>query len=510
MKTLSLAAVLVMSALACFTSPVQAQFQELVRRVPSSANALVLINADKIFSSQIAKGEKWEADRAKRFTSGMTSLPSAAKLMVLASQLDLEFMQPIWEAAVIQMAAVPSLDTAAKQLGGTVDEVAKFPAIRLSDDSYVMQLSETVVGALTPANRQLAARWVREPAGTLSPYLQKAAAFSDGSAGVIMALDLTDALTLADVQARIQASESELLKGDTVDKAALAKILASVQGVTLGITFGEKVSGKIIVDFGIDATPIATAARPLMLEILGNRGVMIDEFASWTTSVQSTRLSFGGDLTASGLTRLSSLIELPTQAVFEGQKTGAPATSPGQEPAPAKPQDMAQATQQYFKSIEHLAADLKGQKGEAKTIGQIGQWFDNYARKVDKLPILNVDEKMLEYGAFVASQLRNASMAIKGVGIRTRVGEVNAVASGVTNSGGAVGGFRYGGYGGYGAYGYDYTRGMTRREQQSARTQVRANEKSTGAASVQQIRQQMQEASAQIRREMTQKYQIEF
>jgi 16S rRNA C1402 (ribose-2'-O) methylase RsmI len=84
---------------------------------------------------------------------------------------------------------------------------------------------------------------------------------------------------------------------------------------------------------------------------------------------------------------------------------------------------------------------------------------------------------------------------------------VNAVSSGVTNSGGAVGSFRYGGYG---AYGYDYTRGMTRREQQSARTQVRANEKSTGAASVQQIRQQMQEASAQIRREMTKKYQIEF
>jgi hypothetical protein len=508
MKTFSFLGILVMSSLACSTPPVQAQFQELVRRVPSSANALVLINADKIFSSQIAKGEKWEADRAKRFTSGMTSLPSSAKLMVLASQFDLEFMQPIWEAAVIQMEAVPSLDTAAKRLGGTVDEVAKFPAIRLSDDSYVMKLSETVVGALTPANRQLAARWVREPAGTLSPYLQKAASFSDGSAGVIMALDLTDALTLADVQARIQSSESELLKGDTVDKAALARILASTQGVILGITYGENVTGKIIVDFGIDATPIATAARPLMLEILGNRGVMIDEFASWTASVQGTRLSFAGDLTASGLTRLSSLIELPTQAVFEGQKADAAAAKPAQESTPAKPQDMAQATQQYFKSIEHLAADLRGQKGEAKTIGQIGQWFDNYARKVDKLPLLNVDERMLEYGAYVASQLRNASMAIKGVGIRTRVGEVNAVSSGVTNSGGGtVGSFRYGGYG---TYGYDYTRGMTRREQQSARTQVRANEKSTGAASVQQIRQQMQEASAQIRREMTQKYQIEF
>ena len=56
----------------------------------------------------------------------------------------------------------------------------------------------------------------------------------------------------------------------------------------------------------------------------------------------------------------------------------------------------------------------------------MGVWFQNYANKVDRLPILNVDTDMLQYGQYVAQQLRNASMAIKGYGINKRVAEVNA------------------------------------------------------------------------------------
>ena len=78
---------------------------------------------------------------------------------------------------------------------------------------------------------------------------------------------------------------------------------------------------------------------------------------------------------------------------------------------------MLETTQEYYKSINHLMADLKSRKGEERTFGQVGVWFQNYAKKIDRLPILNVDEEMLQYGQYVADQLRNASMAIKGYGI---------------------------------------------------------------------------------------------
>jgi hypothetical protein len=499
------------ATLALITLPgiAMAQIDQLVQRVPSSANALVLINVDKIMSSPVAQAESWEADRSKRFNAGLTNIPPNADQLVLASQLNLSSMRPIWEAALVRADAAPPLQTLAKDLGGTIDEVAGFPAICLSDDSYVVKLSDNVMGAIAPANRQLAARWVRETGGNLSPYLQKALSYVEGSAGVVMALDLTDALTVSDVESRIQNSASDILKNASIDKTELANILASINGVVLGVTFTDQVSGKILVDFGRDATLLTPIAKPMLLHILGERGAMIDEFANWDVSVTGTRITLEGKLTDSGLTRLSSMVELPTQTLTQEKKPQTTAqASPGDSSSAAL--DAAQATQQYFKSVNHLLSDLKVQKKEARTMGQIGQWYDNYAHKIDQLPLLHVDDDMLKYGDFVASQLRDASMAIKGVGIRTRVGEVNAVASGVTNSYYGGGGFGNYGYAGYGYFGGSWTRGMTRNEQASARTQVRANETATGAASVQQILEQIEDASAKIRKAMTQKYQVEF
>jgi len=482
----------------------QAQFQELSRRVPGTANALVLVNVSKLMESPVAQTGNWQADRAKRFTSGLTNIPPIADQLVIGAQLDLEGMQPIWEVAVVKTDRMPSIEAAAKRLNGEVDSVADVTAVRLPDDSFIVQLSSDTLGMLAPANRQLLGRWVREPGGNLSPYLQEAVGYAERGGTVYLALDLADAVTVADVEAKFGTVEDEALKTNLIDRQEVAKVLASIKGVMLGISFGERAFGKLRVDFGQDAAGLAVIAKPLMLHVLGERGVMIDEFDEWTASVQGTRMSLEGPLTASGLTRLSSLLELPTQA-FSQENTEAQATPPG--PA-AKPStgDIAQATQQYFKSIEHLFDDLKGHKGQAKTIGQIGQWYDNYARQIDRLPTLDVDEEMLNFGAYVAAQLRNASMALKGVGIRTRVREVNTVAEGVSGSYYAEG-YRYGRYGAYGA---DWTRGMGRREQQSARTQVRAQEKAAGATTVQGIRQQIQEAAAVIRRAMTEKYRIQF
>lgn len=491
--------------------PARAQFAELAKRVPGTANALVLVNASKIMQSPAAKIGNWEADRMQRFSAGLTNVPAIADQLVIGAQLDLEAMHPIWEAAIVRTNRMPSLAAKAQELGGAVDSVADLPAVRLPDDSFIVQISPETVGMLAPANRQLLARWIREPSASLSSYLQEAVGYADRGGAVYMALDLRDAVTEADVLAKIEAIEDEALVQAIADKQAVAKVIASIQGTMLGITFGDQAYGKLRVDFAQDVAALGPIVKPLMLHVLGERGLIIDELADWNASAAGTTISLAGPLTASGLTRLSSVIELPTEALHQEAKSAPPTTAeqpsaPGQAASAPSTGDIAQATQHYFQSIEHLFNDLKLEKKDAKTIGQFGQWFDNYARKIDRLPMLDVDEQMLDFGAYVADQLRNASMAIKGIGIRTRAGEVNAVAGGVTNS---YSGYRYGRYGGYGGD-YSWTRGMTRGEQQSARTQVRANEKAVGAASVQGIRQQIQEATQQIRRAMTEKYRIQF
>jgi hypothetical protein len=227
--------------------------------------------------------------------------------------------------------------------------------------------------------------------------------------------------------------------------------------------------------------------------------------------------------------RLSSLIELPTHAIASN-----PVAKAGEsENTQQEPQTMAQATQAFYKSTEDILKDLRRHKGQGKSIGTYGLWFENYARKVERLPMLNVDEEMLNYGTFLSSQLRDASMAIKGIGIRSRPA---AMAAASATGGGSIdfsSGFG-GGYGGWGGYrnlsssgtGTTYlaaraagnSPGMSAfaaskdkmRQQQNARVQVRAQEKAKGAASAQQIMGNIQAGQAQIRRNMVEKYKVEF
>ena len=193
---------------------------------------------------------------------------------------------------------------------------------------------------------------------------------------------------------------------------------------------------------------------------------------------------------------------------------------------------MLETTQQYYKAIGHLLADLKSRKGEERTIGQIGVWFQNYANKVDRLPILNVDEEMLQYGQYVAQQLRNASNSIKGFGINKRVAEVNADSNAAPFGGvlgesasayyasGAASGYygrplgapaAYGWARRQGAAGTAYWAGRSEmRQAAAARVQVDSQLKAGMATSVQGIMEQLREAHEKVRTDMTKKYQVEF
>ena len=141
-----------------------------------------------------------------------------------------------------------------------------------------------------------------------------------------------------------------------------------------------------------------------------------------------------------------------------------------------------------------------------KTLGQVGAWFGKYARRIDELPILNVDPELLDYGAFVASALRQAEASFRGSGGRSRVQQLN-VPTQYEVYGGARGGFgRWGAYGGYGAVAY----GEDVRAMQQERTRIRTTERVNTAATGRDLMQQVAEATADVRRKMTQKYQVEF
>ena len=117
-----------------------------------------------------------------------------------------------------------------------------------------------------------------------------------------------------------------------------------------------------------------------------------------------------------------------------------------------------------------------------------------------------MDDELLKYSAFVANQLRQASLAVKTMGIKSGVRQAQITGGDVSYDAGT----RWGGYGGYGpGYGGGEATAEAKAKE-SERRVVRAEEKGIAATDVQQIRQSIIAATADIRRKMTEKYQVEF
>jgi len=178
-----------------FTLPAQAQFEEMINRVPRDANAMVLVNGDKVFSSPVAKRENWQANRQKMFEAGLAFLPPNAESGLLASHLDFEFMLPTWEVALFHSHQAVTAEAIQKRIGGKLDKILNQPAVDAPGDAYVVVLGPQLVSLFTPQNRQVVTRWVRDylnaKTATVSPYLQEAYAFAqDRGTPVILAIDL--------------------------------------------------------------------------------------------------------------------------------------------------------------------------------------------------------------------------------------------------------------------------------------------------------------------------------
>jgi hypothetical protein len=508
------ALILVSLALSVPAAVSQTPFQGMRYRVPSDANTLILINAEKMFNAPVADKERWGARRQAAFDAGLIALPPDAREVILAGRTDLEFGKSIWEVALMRLAGERSVTTVAQRFGGTMDNVEGRTAARLPNDAYIVQVSKDLIGSYTPANRQDVSRWLRstdtvDTTKKLSPYLEQAFAFATKvGTPIVMAMDVSDTLTESGVTQRLESFKG--LKEAGVDTAELAKLITGAQGVTLGISIGDSAVGAIRVDFKSPPTALAKIGKPLLIEVLQRQGAMIDDIHDWTPSVSGNTLTLQGAMSTDGTRRVMSILELP-QSLADAMQS---ASSPGADPEGSAKK---LANQQYYNSVTTLVEDLreKPKRDHVKTFGQAAMWYDKYARKIDGLPILNVDDELLNYGSNIAELFRSAEMAMKGVGMRAS----NRRASNNASSGGyaySSGGYRAGyGYNaaGYGDQGYTVRLGPGQASLQAkGRTDaiITRQERSSGAATVQQIWQTIDQETAATRRALTQKYQIEF
>jgi len=484
-------------------------FQTLIEQLPEDANTLVLFDMEAILASPLAVKYNWSQNQHSDFAKGIMIVSPNTKHLAMASQMDLEVMRPHWSATMMELSEEPSMLNVTERYGGNVDEINGQKAAVLPNNMYVIKFGKYYAGSMYPADRQKAARWVEEAFAMsgrkpLAPYLAEAQSYLKNTP-ILMAIDMQHVLSPKFIRSKLDGMKS--LQGKKVDLDQLATTLSSVRGATLGLEIGEGIGGGLKVDFGSDITIMNDFAKPLLLECLANHGAMIDEFNDWKVTVTANEVLLKGSLGVSGVHRIFSLLDTPPSLSPQPSES----TAAGGKPTQAQ---MAQATKQYYKSIELLLNDLTGEdkQHQMTTPGLVALWYERYAAKIDALPILHVDPEMVSFATQVTGALRQSQTALRTAGVRTATQITSMQGAEVYNyqyaAGAAVG--EFGGFAAGGAYRYqDDPRASLRQDGQQI-AQITAQETAKGYSTANNLMQEITVSMADMRKKMTEKYQVEF
>lgn len=462
-----------------------AEFSELVERLPDGPNAILVIDSQKMLASPMAVAGGWKSQ--VRDGRAPINLPPGAEKVVVAARLDpTRGFTRSWEAGLASLTEPISMPLLAKAEGGHTDEINGMDAARVPANAYFLKITPQLMGMRYPADRQATFDWAQQQteSGTsqLSEYLTAAAGRVAGDPQVVLALDashLADAYRL-----RPQLQQSQIVRKYTLNSEEVLKTLLSLQGVALEIAFTDKARGTLRVDFGTPVTFSKDAAKDFIMAALSQFYAEIPGLEDWKSSVTSQSISLTGELNPDALRRVFSMLELPATG---GGLTGPdPASADGSEADPK-----VAASKAYFGSVTKLVDDLKKNSTDAS---RDSYWQDRYAQKIDDLPILNVDADLLDFGQKTAQTLRVMSVSRTTANIRAGTRSADELA----------GAGSYNGYDGYSGYG---TRNLGFGSSTHAiKTQERASSNITKTNGFKLI----SDATAEIRRVLTERYQVEF
>ena len=141
------------------TGQASANFYDLLRRAPESANTIVLIDVERMLMSPIAMKEKW---RDKGNSEGVTlHFPINAVRYMLASKLDfISHFEDQGDVALIETPEGVSLPYLAKTEGGYLDTIDGQEVAFSPRNAFFVSFKPNILGVSFPANRQELGRWL--------------------------------------------------------------------------------------------------------------------------------------------------------------------------------------------------------------------------------------------------------------------------------------------------------------------------------------------------------------
>jgi hypothetical protein len=190
-----------------------------------------------------------------------------------------------------------------------------------------------------------------------------------------------------------------------------------------------------------------------------------------------------GDLSDASLRRLLSIVQSPIPAATVAEQPAA-----GRSGAASTP---AEASQRYYKAIAAILDNARAGGSPSET----ASWIRSASKRIDQLPLLNVDPALAEWGMTVSSRMKQI-----GASATVTQTQINSRVAGVSDPG-------------Y-TYTWDETEDsvnrVNRENANKQRRQAALEQKAQAQEQATQILNDIAESRARIRLEMTNKYKVEF
>jgi hypothetical protein len=374
-----------------------AQLQSSLKLVSNDANAIAFVKVESIYATPLAAREKWIEDSEVRYANSPLFFPTSIKSAIMAAQVDVVHGSVLWEESYLIVKSGINMEIVAKNTNGYLEQLGGFESVNTGAGGTLLKLNENTLATKFPPNRQLTSRWAKQVAsgntGQLSEYLMEVAdlAMNKSDAEIILGIDLQDAVGAQRIEGQLQGAN---WKSEVVD---LVRVLTSIRGTTLEVHLKNTAEGTLTIDFAENIEAISDDAKTIVIGALSEKGLYIDDLDDWSIQAAGKQITFQGALSAGGLRRVASLIEPPRAPISENEMDIKSAAADAKETAGLR-------TQQHHAAVQALLKDIR--RYRPKTPNALASYFERYARKIDNLPILHVDDVELEYALQVSNILR--------------------------------------------------------------------------------------------------------
>ena len=367
-------------------------FDALMSRVPEPTNVLVVVDNEAMLKSGLGMQQGWSDNYKKTSLGGLFGTSPDLLRMVLAAQIDHHTLENQWEIAVADLKYSITNNSLVDATKGVSDSVGGNKVTLTPQNTYLTLFNSMQIGMMNPANRQSLGRWMRTTGLTgtprISPFLQQSIANLPNDVQAQIAVDLSDMFEAEGLRQRFK--QSTILADNKIDPESVTKLFSLVKGLTLSLRVGDDIKGELRLYFEESPTFLQSVAKKMLINALTNMGATIDDFNDWDTSVDGKAIVMRGKLTMGGAQKVFSPLFRPITVATKD--AGAGHDTP------------AEASKRYFVAVNSLIEDLKETK--TRSLTQRSFWHKQFADKIDALPILNVDNDLLKYGAAVSTTFR--------------------------------------------------------------------------------------------------------